>query len=212
MKRLAAVATATCDSSLATARPVTEPAAGGVRWTIGISRIAVPAARMYASAIFATVVGTRLTPVRPSLSRDPRSTSACRVRALLIALVEIQLGIQFRLTRKQLLQAFLMFEGTVRLCLVVHKLLLCACHAALLFCRQLVQAPQRMLDALDRPNRIRRIQVRGIRGSAADEQFRDTLVLLKKPESAALALAQNLEAAKLHRAAASSDRLARRGS
>jgi hypothetical protein len=41
-------------SSLATALPVTEPACGGVRSVMAISRIAVPDVRMYASAIFAT--------------------------------------------------------------------------------------------------------------------------------------------------------------
>ena len=50
----AAVATAICTSSLATALPVTGPVCGGVRSEIGISRMAVPDVRMYASAIFAT--------------------------------------------------------------------------------------------------------------------------------------------------------------
>src|SRR5579862_2375978 len=54
-----------------------------------------------------------------------------------------------------------------------------------------------MLDTLDRPNRIRRIQVRGICGPAPDEQLWHALVFLKEPHSAGLALAQNLEAAKL---------------
>src|SRR5437763_11922545 len=90
-----------------------------------------------------------------------------------------------------------MLEGAVRLCLVVHNLLLCACHTALLFCSQLVQASQSMLDALNRPDRIRWIQVRGIRSPAPDEHLRHSLVVLKEPESAASALAQNLEATKL---------------
>jgi hypothetical protein len=75
-----------------------------------------------------------------------------------------------------------MFEGTVRLCLVVQ---------------QLLQTSQRMLDALDRPNRIHCVQVRGIRGTTPDEQLGHALVFLEEPESAASALAENLEAAKL---------------
>ena len=115
----------------------------------------------------------------------------------MVSLIEIQLRIQFGLTREQLLQSLLMFEGAVCLCLVVYKLLVCPRHATPLIRRQLIQTSQRMLDALDGPNRIRRTQVRGIRSSASDKQLRDTLVVLKEPESAASALAQNLEAAKL---------------
>lgn len=45
-----------------------------------------------------------------------------RIRALLVALIEIQPGIEFGLTGKQLLQTLLMFEGAVRLCLVFETL------------------------------------------------------------------------------------------
>ena len=52
------VATATCQSSFATARPVAGPVRGGVRCEMGISRIAVFEARIYASChhryLFAT--------------------------------------------------------------------------------------------------------------------------------------------------------------
>jgi hypothetical protein len=81
----------------------------------------------------------------------------------LIALIDIQLGIQFGLACEQLLEPILMFEGTVHLGLAVYKFLLGACHATLLLCHELVQTSQRMLDALNRPNRICRVQVRGIR-------------------------------------------------
>src|SRR5262249_6939643 len=90
-----------------------------------------------------------------------------------------------------------MFEWTVGLRLVVHQFLLGARYAALLFCRQLIHAPQRVFDALNRANWVRCVQVRGIRGSPSDKQFRDTLALFKQPESAASALTQNLEATKL---------------
>ena len=121
---------------------------------------------MYASAIFATsgsaICGRSGLPFVQILP-----DFGCRVRALLIALIEIQLGIQLGLAGKQLLQSFVMFEGTVSLRLVVHKLLLCTGHTTLLFRRKLIQAAQSVLDALNRPDRIRRIQVRGIRGSAS---------------------------------------------
>ena len=91
-----------------------------------------------------------------------------------------------------------MFERAVRLCLVVHKLLFCACHTALLFNSQLVQTSQRKLDALDRPNRIRGVQVRGIRGTTPDEQIGMRSSSWRSPSFPLFSLTQNIEATKVY--------------
>ena len=80
--------------------------------------------------------------------------------------------------------------------LVVHQLLLDPGHAALLVVRELVQISQRVLYALDRSNRIYRIQLRGVRGPSAEEHVRNAFVILKQSKTAGLPLAENLEAPK----------------
>jgi hypothetical protein len=97
---------------------------------MGISRIAVPLARMYASAIFATASG--LDTAGTALPLDILVYFAGGVHALLIALVQIQLRIQFRLTHQQLLEPIVMLERAIGLRLEIRKLFLCACDAALL--------------------------------------------------------------------------------
>jgi hypothetical protein len=87
---------ATCSSFLATALPVIDPVSGGVRSVIGISRIAVPEARMYVSAILATASrpcdGAGTAP--PDLRFIPIQS---RGGALLIAFVEVQEQIELSL-------------------------------------------------------------------------------------------------------------------
>ena len=62
-----------------------------------------------------------------------------------------------------------MVERAICLGLEIRKLFLCAGEAGLLVRGKFVQRPERMLDALDCPDRIRRVEIRKIRRSAADE-------------------------------------------
>ena len=82
-----------------------------------------------------------------------------RTLALSLAVASsLDLGVDFSPV-EQVIQPFLVLERTICLGLIIHKFLLGACHAILLLGCQFVQASQRMLDTLDRPDRIRRVQV-----------------------------------------------------
>ena len=82
------------------------------------------------------------------------------------------------------------------MCLVVRQLLFDPDHTALLVVCELVQIPQRVLDTLDRSNRIRGIQVCGIRRLASHKHVRNALIVLKRTKARDLAPAENLEAPK----------------
>jgi hypothetical protein len=67
-------------------------------------------------------------------------------------------------------------------------------HAVLLLCRELVQIPQSVFDALDSPNRVRRRSGSRNTWLFREQKVRNALVLLEQSESAALPSAQDLEA------------------
>ena len=101
-----------------------------------------------------------------------------------------------------MLQVLLVLERAICLHLVITQFLFDACYSIFLIEGKFVQTPQRMLNALHRANRTRRIQVCGIRTASANKKVRETLLLLESPKSGALPSAQNFEAsertARLH--------------
>ncbi len=105
-----------------------------------------------------------------------------RIDRLLVALVEIQQFTQFRLPREQFLQPLLMFEWPIALQLIVGEFLFNPHHAPLLVCSELVQTPQSVLDALDGPDWVDRVEVCGVRGFSTNEQVRNALVPLDQTE------------------------------
>ena len=111
----------------------------------------------------------------------------------MIALVEVQEGIELRLPGEQLFQPLLVLERAIRLRLIVRKLLLDADHSILLLRCEAVEISQGVFDALDSPNGVRGVEVCRIRGSSAYKELRQTLVLLQHSESAAPSSAQDLE-------------------
>ena len=83
-------------------------------------------------------------------------------RRLPVALVEIEGGVELRLTRKQILEARLVLERPVRLRPIVRQRLFEAVLALLLLDRELVERAQRMLDALHRADRSLGVEMRGV--------------------------------------------------
>lgn len=91
------------------------------------------------------------------------------VRTLLIAFVQIQLRIELRLTSEQLLEPILMLARAISLRLEIRKLFLCPGDAGLRLRGKSVQGSEGMLHTLDRPDQIRRVEIRSVSRSTADK-------------------------------------------
>ena len=87
-------------------------------------------------------------------------------------LVEVESGVKLRLLRKQFLQARLVLEGAAQLRLVIGQGLLLPLDFALFVLGLAVKTAQDMLDALDRAQRILRVEIGLVGLLAPDEQIR----------------------------------------
>ena len=70
-----------------------------------------------------------------------------------------------------------MFKWPITLQLIVGEFLLDPHHPPLLVCSELVQTPQSVLDALNGPDWVDRVEVRGVRGFSTNEKVRNAFVL-----------------------------------
>src|SRR5580658_8629270 len=86
-----------------------------------------------------------------------------------------------------------MFKWPITLQLIVGELLLDPYHPPLLICSELVQTPQSVLDTLNGPDWVDRVEVRGVHGFSTNEKVGNAFVALNQTERGALASAEDLE-------------------
>ena len=123
------------------------------------------------------------------------------VHDLRLVLIEVETGIKLRLLRKKILETSFVLEGAVELGTVIGEGLLLPLDFMLFVLGAAIKAAQDMLDALNRAERIVRVEIGLVDLSAADEQIGLAVFVATAP-------AQDLEALEVGRVPAASCRRA----
>lgn len=88
-----------------------------------------------------------------------------------LAFIQIERGVQLRLTGKEFFELALVFEGAAHLVLVIGEGFLLPLNLISFLLRQPVERPERVLDALHRPDGVLSVEMSAVRVFAANKQI-----------------------------------------